>query len=555
MNKNTIAFFFLALGWLLPYHYRPWISFHADVCSFAALFLLLTQTIYKENYYKNWYCNNLFIFSIAFLPLLQFYIGKSESFGIAILSSVFIFGFFTSINLGSTYKINLLNGLIAAILISSIISVGLQLQQWFGIDTNDMWAMQTGPQRPYANLGQPNQLATLLLWGILATAWGWQQKKLSSFTTCFVSCFILFGVALTGSRTAWIGILILVSAAWAWRNLWRSDSAPRAAILLALYFAACVATIAHVTPLIHFNTNIETSFLSSSSAHSRLDAWKLFLDAIAQRPWFGYGWNQTALAQIEVAVNHPSLGIVFTYAHNLFLDLLIWCGIPLGLLFIFAIIYWFWKNLKAVNHYETAILMMMILVISNHAMLEFPLYYAYFLLPVGLFVGVINARHNATVVFTTGKTVIWSMWLVCAVLLAIIIKDYLEVEESYRYLRYEQMNIKVKPMGPPDVILLTQWYDQIDVARIEPPRDMSEAELQRIEKVVSVFPSALLAHKVATALALNNQPDKARLWLRRLCKISPEEQCKTAEAIWTKQALKYPEIAAIPWPVGVAIQK
>jgi hypothetical protein len=111
------------------------------------------------------------------------------------------------------------------------------------------------------------------------------------------------------------------------------------------------------------------------------------------------------------------------------------------------------------------------------------------------------------------------------------------------------MRIKVKSMGPPDVILLTQWYDQIELARFEPTTNMAPDKLMQMQNIVGVYPSALFAHKVATALALNHDPDGARLWLQRLCKIAPVDQCDSAEKIWAKQALNYPDIAAIPWPV------
>ena len=259
---------------------------------------------------------------------------------------------------------------------------------------------------------------------------------------------------------------------------------------LLIYFFSCVAFIAWATPsLTNDNQSLSILFSTGSTFH-RWDAWILFIDAISQRPWFGYGFNQSALAQMEVAVNHPNLFGVFTFAHNIFLDLIIWCGIPIGIALIGFIILWLFKNLNQVSNPENALLMMMLLVVGNHAMFEMPLYYAYFLL-----------------------------------------------------------QIKVKPMGTPDVVLLSQWYDQIDIARFEPNKSMSDEDLKRMEDVIGLYPNPLLAHKAATAFALNNQSFKARLWLQRLCKISPEEQCKTVETIWAKQSLKYPEIAAIPWPV------
>ena len=490
---------------------------------------------------------------VALLPWIHLYQGVVVTSGHAGVSSAYIMGFLLAqLIAGRSESSNphqLLDSLFLAFGLASLISVGLQLQQWFQIDHNELWTTGGGPMRPHANLGQPNQLATLLLWGVLAAGWGWIRGTLSASTSIFVACLLFFGVALTGSRTAWLAVVILLAASWIWRRHWRTTRAPWAISAMAAYFALCVAFVAWATPYLISDETLLSSVLATNSTAHRWHAWMLFIDAIAQRPWFGYGWNQTALAQMEVAINHPNLGGVFTFAHNLLLDLIIWCGIPMGMALIFSIIYWMWRNLRAVNNAENAILMMLLLVVANHAMLEMPLYYAYFLLPVGLVVGTLNVRHGAKVLFTTGRWPVFALWSVCALLLGLIIKDYLEVEESYRYLRYEQMRIQVKAMGPPDVILLTQWHDQIELARFEPTTNMAPARLKQMQDIVGVYPSALFAHKMATALALNHDPDGARLWLQRLCKIAPEEQCQTAEKIWAKQALKHPEIAAIPWPV------
>jgi hypothetical protein len=38
----------LALGWLLPNHYRPWIAFHSDIWIAAALLLAFVALIWRS---------------------------------------------------------------------------------------------------------------------------------------------------------------------------------------------------------------------------------------------------------------------------------------------------------------------------------------------------------------------------------------------------------------------------------------------------------------------------------------------------------------------------
>ena len=53
---------------------------------------------------------------------------------------------------------------------------------------------------------------------------------------------------------------------------------------------------------------------------------------------------------------------------------------------------------------------------------------------------------------------------------------------------------------------------------------------------------------VAGALAMNGQPERARWWLARICKVTAPWACAQAHANWTRAAATHPEIAAIDWP-------
>ena len=54
------------------------------------------------------------------------------------------------------------------------------------------------------------------------------------------------------------------------------------------------------------------------------------------------------------------------------------------------------------------LLMTLLLVTTNHALLELPLHHAYFLLPVGLVIGALDQRMAREPVFTTAP---WTMAL------------------------------------------------------------------------------------------------------------------------------------------------
>lgn len=489
---------------------------------------------------------------LILLPGLQTVFGLIALPGVAWISTAYIAGLCLSMLVGAQWESNqagqLADSLFFAIGIAALVSVGLQLQQWLQIDGIELWKMGGGPERPYANFGQPNQLGTFLLWGLLAAGWGWVRHRIGGTVAVLMAVFVLFGLALTASRTAWIGLTLLVMSVWYWRSLWVSRRVPFAVIGLGLCFVVFVVAQSWLRSILLGDTPLPPEYLNPMSGQHRLLAWTAFWDAIWQRPWFGYGWYQVVPAQMAVAADHTSLDGVFTSSHNLILDLLIWCGIPLGLTIFIVFFVWGFRTVRAVHHAEEVVLVVFLTVVINHAMLELPLHYAYFLLPVGLVIGVLNVRLSEVPKFFMPRWSSIGVWLIVTTLLVLIIRDYARIEASHENFRMERMHIKVARLAPPDVLLLTQWREFIEVARIEPSKNMEPAEIDKIRQVANFFAGPLFIHKLATALTLNHQPEEAMLWLKRLCKSSPVKDCEAAESVWAKQSLQFPEIAAVSWP-------
>ena len=543
----------LAVGWLLPNHYPPWSTFHMDALLAAVLALASAAVLLRSTGPVVWHGIAILVAALVCVPLLQLGLGLITLSGTAWISSAYLIGFLLALLTGARWELanpgQLADGLFLSIGIAALISVGLQLHQWLSLDLLDIWSMGDGYGRPFANFGQPNQLGTFLLWGVLSAAWGNVRQRIGGPTALLMAAFLLFGVALTASRTAWVAVAVLVAASWAWRRIWLDRRFPWLVTGLGLYFAACVITIGWLGQLLLLTLPADISDIARISSEQRPVLWSLFMDAAWQHPWSGYGWNQVALAQLAAALNHPSLHVLFFHAHNLFLDLVLWCGIPVGLLLSICLVGWLWLSFRAVCVAEDAVLMMFLLVVGNHAMLELPLHHAYFLLPVGLVMGALNVRSKFRPLLVIGRWSYFGVWFASVMLLVLIVRDYARVESSYQALRFEWARIKYETRGePPEVLLLTQWREFIRLARFEPTNGMSPEELDWMRNVVGAYPSTGAFHKLAAALAMNQRPDEARLWLRRMCKMVPEAQCNAVRQAWSVQSKQSAQIAAVPWP-------
>lgn len=500
-----------------------------------------------------WHGITLLAAALILIPLLQYGVGRVVFSGVAWISTTYLIGFLLALLTGARWEAaspgQLADGLFLAIGVAALLSVGLQLHQWLSLDLLDIWSMGDGYGRPFANFGQPNQLGTFLLWGLLAGAWGLVRQRIGVLTALIMAVFLLFGLALTQSHTAWVAVVILVCSSWIWRSLWSDRRWSWVATGLGLYFAACVMSIGWFNQLFLLTLSTDMGNISRLSGELRPAVWKLFIDAALQHPLFGYGWNQVSLAQLAVSLDHPSRYTLFTHSHNFFLDLILWCGIPAGLFVSIYLVRWLWLRLCEVRRPEDAVLLLFLLVVGNHAMLELPLHYAYFLLPAGLMMGALNVRLHVRPILSVGRWSVVVVWLASVVLLALTIRDYSRVETSYQELRFEWALVKTEVRGrPPEVLLLTQWREFIRMARFEPTKGMSAEELEWMRKVTGAYPSAGAFHKLAGALAMNQQPDEARLWLRRMCKMVDQAQCAAVKVAWANQSVQNADIAAVAWP-------
>ncbi len=545
----------LSLAWLIPNHYPPWAAFQSDAWTAIMLGLASAAVILRSRAPTQWHASAALVALLACVPWLQYSAGLIPFAGQAWISSAYLFGLLLALLTGQLWEQScpdqLADGLFVAIGIASVLSVHLQLQTWLGVIGTgilDIWSMGLVGERPYANIGQPNQLSTLLIWGLLACAWGFAKHKVRAPVALLLAAFLLFGIALTQSRTAWLGLTFMLVATWAWRKLWGSKWVPWTVTGLFAYFWSCPLILKWLNRVLLLGSE-PSYFRVHFEDETRHLAARLFTQAALDRPWFGYGWSEIGPAQLSMAADFPSLGMTYGHSHNLFLDLILWVGLPLGMLVSVALLRWFWTYARTATTATDAILVMFLGIVGIHAMVELPLHYAYFLLPTGMVMGVLNCRSGGKPMWTTPRWTMIGLWLLAAALLAGLVRDYFRVESSFQSLRFELARIGTLPPGqPPDVVLLTQLRERINFMRYQPKQGMSDDELIWVQQVANAYPGGGVSYKTATALALNGRPQEARQWLRKVCKISKVDECDLIRRVWAQDSRDNPLIAAVSWP-------
>jgi hypothetical protein len=543
----------LAIGWLLPNHTPPWIAFHVD--AWIAWFFLTAALVLVSRTRALFSVPReaLGALLVAAIPGLQYALGLLPYAGMAWIATVFLLGFACAIIFGSAWEKNQpdvgVNALFFAIGVASVGSVAIQLYQWLGlnIDSFEMWFLAVPDNRPFGNLAQPNQLATLLVWGLIATAWAVTKNKLSRPVAVLLALFLLIGVTLTQSKTAFIAVLTAAPFAWQMQRFGVTRSSVWMVVGLTTAFLAMAWALPHLD--VGENLTSGSTMLQRDSSSLRLAAYRMFIDAAFQSPWVGYGWSQTALAQLHVAAEHPPMNAIFMQSHNLFLDLVVWCGLPVGLLISVAVICWLiWKALN-ITSLEVALQLAFVGAIGWHAMVELPLQYAYFLLPTGLVIGSIAQRTSAGARINIRWTYAMGIFVVIGGLLAGVTRDYLAVEKSFLAMRFERARIGAWPVGlDVNPVLLDQLEAFVDMGRRHATRNMTDGEIQALRKAAGAYPSLGNFYTLIIALSLNGQIAEAQTLVDKMPKITTEKEYTQMKYIGIQASMNDSALAQVHWP-------
>ena len=173
---TTLAAVDFALSWLLPNHHEPWVDVHSDAWAALSLGVLGAVVLWRSRSAAglSWHMLPLLALACAALVWLQYAGGLVESFGVAWISTLYLLGLALALLGGAAWE-RWRPGLCAdflfiAALVGATGSVAVQLQQWLRIDPGPFFWLfiPPPPTRVHANLGQPNQLSTLLCLGVLA---------------------------------------------------------------------------------------------------------------------------------------------------------------------------------------------------------------------------------------------------------------------------------------------------------------------------------------------------------------------------------------------------
>lgn len=246
----------------------------------------------------------------------------------------------------------------------------------------------------FGHIGQRNQYAHYLTWGVIAGVWLLTSGQLTKRWVWAAIAWLSLSIAFAGSRTVllYTVAMVMLAAGWHWRfrqpKTWSllKTMAIAVAMMVAMQFALPLAEKL-LAPMLH--GPVAASGLERLAANSdgmgarRLAEWGKAWMVFTEHPWFGFGWYQYASESVRLQMlpQYVNAGVnsgLFANAHNLVFQLLAEMGLA-GTLsavagFVWALWPYFGRRAEPVHLIPLAIMAVTLI----HSMLEYPLWYLYF---------------------------------------------------------------------------------------------------------------------------------------------------------------------------------
>lgn len=544
-------------SWLTPNHYPPWVGFHNEAAMFAALIFFLACSLTNSKSIR--LPSSTLAFFVALIAIIwaQWELGLIAYSGDALVSSLFLAGFGFAWYLGA--RIALVSNEQGRVLIyaatlfvaAACASGFIAVLQWLNQDQSiRFFIAERGSNRPYANLAQPNLLATLLVMGVVFVYLLYLRKCIRAWQLLVLTAGLSFGLITTESRAGLLsafclGLFLMVRARPEWRLGERR--------LVATWWGLLLVLVTLWRPINGSLALQPIRQIDLAGNSDRLEIWRQVIAGITDAPWFGYGWRQTATAQ-TVGVNVVPGEVPTDYAHNVMLDVLAWVGFPLGIFLLLLCTWWLLRTIRSLKNSTEFVLFAATIPFLVHSMVEFPFAFAFFLFPLACIFGYLHGRQmplqfRLALVTSRAKKLAPIIGLVSfTVICGVVASEYFTAEEDFRVMRFEIRKVGKTPTNyqAPRLVLLTQLGDLLKMGRLNPTRGMPIVEIENLQKASLSRHWGTLNMKYVIALGLNGQPDEATRQLRIVRNLYGQTFYRSATNELRKlRDEKYPELALV----------
>lgn len=544
------------LSLILPYHVHPYRAFYNELLPIfgvaVAVAFCIEQRVISWSIPKS----ALLPILVSIIIAIQAASGMFVSAADALIPIAYLWMTSLAICLGATLATQrdgherLIHDLALAFLLAALVSVCIATLQFIGEEGRlGSLAMQMPHQagqnvRPYANTGQPNQLALFFCVAIAAVWWFYQVRKIGMGAAAGLTVTLLWGLALTQSRIGWLIIPTYAVLMYRWRRVAHFRRLSIISILaLPITYSALIAALPKIAQLLKVSASSAVERVQTGAERISLfeQAWAISW----QHPWQGAGWFQFGPQQLHVALEFQQ-SIYAEHSHNIVLNLAAELGWPVAITVIAAVGAWFIASWRSpIKTKGVAFSTLLFWAAGIHSMLEFPLWYAYVLIPIALLIGSAHQTQFGSRQIAIPRTVIAFIFVLMAAGMVAIATDYRRLVISFRALGFENLGLTPDEGSTkkPEFTMFPQFYEYFSFTKNQAHAGMTPDEIAKMEHSASRFGYAPVVMRMSLVYVLNGREDDAVKAMSIILKLHPSHYSE-AYASWKKLSVDQPAIYA-----------
>jgi len=455
-----------------------------------------------------------------------------------------------------------------AVLAAAVFNGVVAVFQYLQLPLNSYVAAElTQAGRMFGNLRQPNHFAVFMVWGILC-ALGLQAQhekgpskakgpllgyvpnmsgRLKQFLLGICVALLSVAVAMSSSRMG-VGLVWAVAIA-----CWLCPGMPRRVRILA-WFAAFSHGIAWQVMLAVADNGgppfyAATRGIGGLTTDSRYALWADGISLITQTPgnalWgVGYGLTNFALNKGDFSGLTTS-----NHLHNIFLQMALDFGLIIAAVWTLVVCLLARKLMPLYRSATGCLLLMVVGVMAIHSCLEYPLWYAHFLLPTAFVLGCLASMSNisktsnppaSATASRSGKSV--SAYLLWAMLLVPVagVIDYRHVSPMYFYT--QDVNLMQRVEDGYRSVWFRYLADYAAFTAVPVTRESASMHYSLGLRVRAFDYNEQVAFQFMMAAAHSDKWSEAVDILRRLQRLHPKEVILRAEKLTPTAHLVYQEL-------------
>ncbi len=530
------------LPFLQPYHRYPLTGFYSEWLAFAlgltAALVLLTRQAWREAELP----------AVAMAPIglavvlgVQAALDRSPYPEQLLTAVLYLLWAALMILLGRVLRRELGMAAVATTLAwflfaSGILSLAVGLIQHFHVSTPVEFLIGRGNTlQVFGNLGQPNHYASHLSLALASAGYLYACRRLHGALAGGFIALCLLVLALVGSRSIWLYLGALTALA-VLLYVCRRDAGSRRLALAAgwllpgFLIAQAVALLPFMTPPDdRLLTAMDRLFQMASGIAPRLqiwgEAWQMFLAA----PLLGAGWGQFAWHHfvLQAISGETAASGVYNHSHNIVLQLMAETGALGAAIVVGSIVLWLVDRKRVKFELEGWWLLSVAAVIAIHSLLEYPLWYSYFLGMAALLLG-FGAERVFTLRFAGAARAAAGLAILTGWLnLAALLPSYLEFErlvftpESRSAQLLDEAAFAKAVVGLYREPLLVPYVELAVVYGITVSEERLPEKLEFTARAVHFSPDSFVVYSYALLLALAGEREAALVQLDRSLRVYP----------------------------------